>query len=357
MNVLQILQRRRALRWLVPAGVAGVAAIVATGVLTSGGAGSASLPAMSPAALLAQVRNTDVTSFSGTIVTHVALGLPEIPEFGGAGDSETALSSLLSGSHTLQVWYGGVDQQRIALLGATDETDVFHDGRNVWQWSSAKHTAVHFVLPADDDAHPVSTATTLTPAELARRAIAEVNPTTRVTVGPTHSVADRAVYDLVLTPRAGASKVGSVHIEVDGTTKVPLGVQVYPRSSSDAAIDVGFTSIHFGAQSARNFEFTPPPDATVHSSGGGSGGAAPASRALPKQSGSGWTQVVSFPASKRTIDTFAHGIVAKAATSVSGAWGKGRLIDSALLSVLVTSDGRVFAGAVDPTILYAAAAK
>lgn len=357
MNVPPILQRRRALRWLVPVGVAGVAAIVATGVLSGGSSGSTSLPNMSPAALLAQVRSTDVTSFNGTIVTHVALGLPELPGLGIGGNQETTLSSLLSGSHTLQVWYGGVDQQRIALLGATDETDVFHDGRNVWQWSSSNHTALHIVLPANRDAHPVSTATTLTPAELARRAIAEVNPTTRVTVGPTHTVADRAVYELVLSPRSGASKVGSVHIEVDGKTKVPLGVQVYPRSSSDAAIDVGFTSIHFGVQSARNFEFTPPPNATVQASGGTSAGATPADHAMPKRSGSGWTQVVSFPASKRTVDTFGHGILAKTATPVSGAWGKGRLLDSALVSVLVTSDGRVFVGAVDPTILYAAAAK
>jgi hypothetical protein len=41
---------------------------------------------------------------------------------------------------------------------------------------------------------------------------------------------------------------------------------------------------------------------------------------------------------------------------VSGYWGKGRLLDSELVCVLVTSDGRVFAGPVDATTLYAAAA-
>jgi hypothetical protein len=45
-----------------------------------------------------------------------------------------------------------------------------------------------------------------------------------------------------------------------------------------------------------------------------------------------------------------------ALTPVSGTWGSGRLLDSKLLSVLVTNDGRVFAGAVDPSALYAAAA-
>jgi hypothetical protein len=39
-----------------------------------------------------------------------------------------------------------------------------------------------------------------------------------------------------------------------------------------------------------------------------------------------------------------------------GAWGQGRVLSSALLSVLVTDDGRVFAGAVDASALYSAAA-
>jgi hypothetical protein len=49
------------------------------------------------------------------------------------------------------------------------------------------------------------------------------------------------------------------------------------------------------------------------------------------------------------------GPVRTALTPVSGAWGKGRLLESPLVSVLVTADGRVFAGAVAPDTLYAAA--
>ena len=42
---------------------------------------------------------------------------------------------------------------------------------------------------------------------------------------------------------------------------------------------------------------------------------------------------------------------------VSGDWGSGRLLTSALFTVLVTDDGRVLGGAVGPDALYAAAAQ
>jgi hypothetical protein len=42
---------------------------------------------------------------------------------------------------------------------------------------------------------------------------------------------------------------------------------------------------------------------------------------------------------------------------VSGSWGHGYLLDSDLLSALITSDGRVLVGAVPPSSLYAAAGR
>ena len=42
---------------------------------------------------------------------------------------------------------------------------------------------------------------------------------------------------------------------------------------------------------------------------------------------------------------------------MSGEWGSGRLLQSALFSVLITDDGRIIAGAVAPEKLYEAAAQ
>lgn len=42
-----------------------------------------------------------------------------------------------------------------------------------------------------------------------------------------------------------------------------------------------------------------------------------------------------------------------ASTSVSGSWGSGRLLQTAIVSVLVTNKGQILAGAVSPSVLYA----
>jgi len=47
------------------------------------------------------------------------------------------------------------------------------------------------------------------------------------------------------------------------------------------------------------------------------------------------------------------GALLRAATPVHGAWGSGRLLRTSLVSVLITSNGTVLAGAVTPSVLYA----
>jgi hypothetical protein len=353
------LARHRALRWLAPVGVVCIAGLAAGGAFTATPS-SDELPTTTPAALIAAVQTTDVEGFSGTVVSHLALGLPELPAFGGVGPA-TSFSSLLVGSHTLQVWFGGLGKQRVAVLGATDETDLFRNGTDVWQWSSADQVAVHTVLPLGTrpDAPIPSSASSLTPVDLARRALHDLDPTTRVAVEDNHTVADRSVYELVLTPRSTATKVGSVHISVDGDTKTPLGVQVYARNASSPAVDVAFTSIRFARQADRNFVFSPPAGATVHEASAGHGGSSTPQPttghgAEAKSTGSGWTTVLGLNPGRAAV-TKLVGKTLNALPAVSGAWGKGRLLESPLVSVLVTDDGRVFAGAVAPDKLFAAA--
>jgi len=355
-NAPPILQRHPSLRWLAPVGIACVAGMAATGFFRgSTSSSTASLPATTPAALIAAVQEQEVEGFSGTVVTHVSLGLPQVPALAGSTGS-TSFTGLLSGAHTLQVWYGGASRQRIALLGATDETDVFRDGRQVWQWSSANRTAVHAMLPPGTDVPP--SLEDLTPLGLARRLLTGLEPSTRVAVDRSHEVADRSAYDLVLTPRDAATRIGEVRIAVDGRTKSPLGVQVTARGASAPAVDIAFTKIAFGRQPARTFRFTPPDDARVrqlppsHDAGRST---AMSTRAAARTTGSGWSSVVETRPGAKALTSLRHDGALAAFTSVSGTWGTGYLLDGDLFSALVTTDGRVLVGAVAPPALYAAA--
>jgi hypothetical protein len=361
-NVAGLLHRHPAVRWLVPAGVVAVAALAVAGVFRSHPTASA-LPAMSPDALVAAVRSTPNTSFSGTVVSDVSLGLPEVPGVVTADDS-TSMASLLSGSHTLRVWYGGRRAQRIALLGATDETDLFRSGRQLWQWSSSNRVAVHTVLPAAARRAvlPVPNAAdpaTMTPSGIARGALQVAAPSTRVSIGGELQVADRSAYELVLTPRTPATRVGSIHIAIDGATKVPLGVQVYPRGSSDPAVDLSFTSIRFGSQAASNFSFAPPPGATVHHAVDAFATNAAGRSAVMRLAehvqvrGSGWASVLRYSGDVSALRRLAKSL---RATPVAGSWGTGRLLETPLVCALVMRGGRAYVGAVDPTALFAAAA-
>jgi outer membrane lipoprotein-sorting protein len=265
-----------------------------------------------------------------------------------------SIASLLAGSHTLRYWYAGPQLQRVALLGTTDETDVFRSGSDVWQWDSSDAVAVHATVhgQVSQPLAPPSIGS-LTPQQLVTRLVASLDPATTVTVDGTRTVADRDAYVLVLTPRDSSTRVASVRIAVDGTTKIPLGVQVYARGGSTAALDVAFSDVSFATPSPANFAFTPPPGAKVTEGFGtvAEAGSAPRASII----GTGWSSVVEYHAASAAVGALAGGTSLRM-TPVSGAWGKGRLLDLPLFSVLVADDGRVFAGAVDPDVLYRAAA-
>jgi hypothetical protein len=357
-NVPGLLHRHPAVRWLIPACVLVIGALAVTGVFRSNPAAKV-LPVLSPNALVAAVQATPPTSFSGTVVSDVSLGLPEVPAVITA-DESTSMASLLNGSHTLRVWYGGRRAQRIALLGATDETDLFRSGRQLWQWSSSNRVAVHTVLPkavrrAVVPVPDASDPSTMTPTGIAEGALQTAAHSTKVSINGDLQVADRAAYELVLRPRTPATRVGSIHIAIDGVTKVPLGVQVYPRGSSEPVVDVSFTSIRFGSQSASNFSFAPPPGATVHHTGDAFAANRPAVHRFAEHArvlGSGWASVLRYSGNVSAVRRLARSLHA---TRARGSWGRGRLVQTPLVCALVVH-GRAYVGAVDPAMLFAAAA-
>ena len=67
--------------------------------------------------------------------------------------------------------------------------------------------------------------------KLARRALAAIDPTTRVTVAGSTSIAGRDAYVLSLEPRTNATLVGRVELYVDASRWLPLGGAVFARGA------------------------------------------------------------------------------------------------------------------------------
>ncbi len=360
------LTSRSRLRWAVPvaAGVllAGAGPIVSS--ITASAHGS--LPPRTAAQLLVDVQHAQLHALSGTVVQTSNLGLPSLPSIGGHGGDSASFSSLVSGSHTMRLWYAGPDHVRLALLGQLGESDLVRNGADLWAWSSATNTATHYAVPTGGGQDATSTGpasgTPMTPQQAAQAALKAITPSTRVTTDPTAVVAGRSAYQLDLVPRDPRSLVGSVRIAIDGSTHIPTRVQVFARGASSPAFEVGFTSFSTSTPPASVFGFTPPPGATVKqgttpsghgpSSAKGHAHAAPGVRVV----GSGWTSVVVTRASsgKAGQPSGSLGGVLRALPTVSGPWGSGHLLRGTVFSALLTDRGQLVVGAVAPSRLYAA---
>lgn len=372
-------------RWAVPAvAVLGVAAVTGGAAVAPAVASAVSgnLPSRTPEQLLAAVAGAGARPLSGTVVESADLGLPALP---GTGSS-TSLTSLISGSHTVRLWYGSATQQRIAVLGNLAETDVVRDAGQAWVWTSSSNSAQHLLLPTgaaagakgatpDGTPDPSHAAAELTPAAAAARAVAAVTPSTELSVDPTVRVAGRQAYQLVMRPRDAGTLVDRVTVAVDAATSVPLRVEVYAAGRSAASFSTAFTSLSVAAPDASVFTFNPPAGAKLSTSDlrntvAGHKAGQPTTdakakadmqrtAAKPTVSGRGWASVVTVAGVKVGSAAGDSSLTAltRAATPVSGSFGTGRVLSTRLFSVLLLDDGRLLVGAVPAATLERAAAR
>ena len=376
---------RNSLRWLpafvVPAVV--VAAVIA--VPLQAGA-TVDLPDKTPEQVLLLVNDSTVSAFSGTVEQSADLGLPSLDLSAGMSESMTGALpegndsviplgvttalELLSGSHEFRVYVGGESQSRVQIKDRMAERDVVHNGSDIWLYDSSTNAATHLSLPADLEATAEAKSAELqsqlpadlaTPAELAERFLGELDPSTTVSVGTDARVAGRSVYELVLTPKTTETLVASVSIAVDSETGLPLQVAVLAQGQSAPAFQVGFTAIDFAAPNADLFAFTPPATATVTeqampaptegATGDQPGDHSPAAGQVPVVTGTGWSTIVEVPAAAVPAELSANPMLDQLTTAVDG----GRAVTTSLVTLFLSNDGRVFAGAVPLAALQAAA--
>jgi outer membrane lipoprotein-sorting protein len=365
--MIQAPKLSRRARWAIPAGALVITGGVLAGSLITAAQAAPGLPARTAAQLLAEVADSTPPPLTGTVVETASFGLPSLPATG----NPTSLSSLLTGSHTIRVWYASPAHFRLAVPQSLSESDVIRDGRTAWLWQSTLNKVTKFTLPAHAPASGSVPRQPLTPQQAAQQVLAAVGPTTTVRVDSNVTVAGQAAYALVLAPKDARSLVGQVQIDVDGRNGVPLRLQVFARGASSPAFQVGYTDIHFVKPAAADLSFSPPPGATVTQVNLSDHPAGARDHARPDVTtiGSGWLTVLELPSSELTSgagpgsghspgdDEAVLRTLLAAATPVHGAWGSGQLLRTSLVSVLITDQGHAFVGAVQPSVLYAAAAQ
>ncbi|QDB79952.1 DUF2092 domain-containing protein [Georgenia wutianyii] len=364
-------------RWL-PAGA--VVALIAGTVTITSQAGAVDLPDKSPQDVLAMLAENDVTAFSGTFETSTDLGLPlpsdidlgpgsadledadlptAAPEEDGA-QAQEALSALalLSGDNTGRVFVAGPGTMRLQHLDGLDERNLVLTPQDAWFYDSQTNEALHVLLPDTSGLPepPAPDGPLPTPQDLAEMAVEALEPSTGLTVGQDESVAGRDAYTLTLTPRAQETLVGSVTIAVDGENGFPLAVTVTARGQSEPALHAAYTEIDFSAPDAALFDFTPPAGAAVEEEvlelpdlaaleEEHDAATAPEGQVL----GEGWASVLETQVGGLPDDP----LLDQLTDPVPG----GRVLSTSLLTVLLTDDGRVLAGAVTPEHLLALAGR
>lgn len=356
---------------------AAVVALVGIGVAVAPGATAAqALPPVTPEQLVESVMTApDPGPLNGTVTVDNALGLPALP----------GLPQAANGTSSARVWSGGDGKGRVSLPTPQGEKTFVADGTTRWAYDSEDRTVTKSPQRAGEKpGHGDRGSDGTDPATASRDLIGHLQKTSNVAVDGTGEVAGRPVYQLVLSPKPGErTLLREVRVAVDGEKRLPLQLAVLTNGSPDPALQAGFSDVTFGPQDPSLFTFTPPPGAKVEDAPdrGGPGpdqhrgpdanGPDANTPGGPKVVGDGWDTVVvaQRPAEKDRqqgqqdqqrpgpggpdggVDLSTLG------TPVSGPWGSGRQITTAVGSAIIADDGRIAAGAVPPQVLVEALAQ
>ncbi|MFJ5220433.1 outer membrane lipoprotein carrier protein LolA [Streptomyces sp. NPDC088354] len=398
-------RRTKAIRYAVPVLAAGAAAATIGLVPALASAGSPELPKITAEELIAKIAASDTRTLSGSVRITTDFGLPSFmngvggsagPFGGGRGESrggdgssaapQEQLTQLLAGSHTLHIAADGPDRQKVSIVEDAAEYSVIHNGDEVWAYDSATNSAYHLTdvpqergAAKDKGEHKLPEGWPTSPQEAAKRLLDGVDDTTSVSVDGTARVAGRSAYQLVVTPKAEHSTVGSVRIAVDSATGVPLKFTLAPKGGGKAIVDVAFTKVDFAKPSAATFDFTPPKGAEVTTEKAGEHAAdgAHGTRPAPGELsgldglggvdvlGKGWDSIAELQLPKDALNQSpdkARGqgsegpsLLSSFGKDVKGDFGTGTVVGTRLVNALITDSGKVYVGTVNQDALIKAA--
>jgi outer membrane lipoprotein-sorting protein len=322
-----------------------------------------SLPAISAENLVQSVMTAKAPALDGTVTVDNNLGLPSLNMIPGAGALDFT---------SAQVFSDGTGKSKLSLDQGSSQETIVNDGTTVWTYKSEGNTANKLTLPVGAKA-PAGKSETFDPATAATQLLGKMRESSTVSVQGTAQVAGRSAYELVLTPKPSErTLLREIRVSVDSETRLPLRLAVLTNGTSDPALQVSFSEVHFAAQPASEFQFTPPKGAKVTTdSAAQQPKLDPAAESKLMQAGkdlkivgNGWDTVVvgKVPAdllSGKQAGTQAKGgkqfdpmaLLDQFTKPVSGSWGTGHLITTKVGTAILTDDGRFAAGAVPEQVL------
>ncbi|WP_430647171.1 LolA family protein [Agromyces sp. GXS1127] len=288
-----------------------------------------------------------------------------------------------------EAWFVDSESQTATRLSVDDDADLEGLEAELDRLADEAEADAEAALP-DGEQLP-------TPQQLLDRALDRLDETTEVSVGTDGRVAGRDAYELLLEPRTDETLVGEIRIAIDGENGAALAASVTARGAEAPAFEVAFTEVSFEAPDASVFAFEPSDayaveeevlplptvdelrqriaDVEARAAEGTEGGtdAAP-DLPHPIVHGGGWATAVEIDAATAatlmaehraggtgdeppgtgdaeavapaTEPPFTEGEALDLLDALTTPVDGGRALQTSLLSVLFTDDGRVLAGSV-----------
>lgn len=332
---------------------------LALSTLPAGADDDPALPAIGAEELVASALVARPPAFSGVAELKNELGLPAVPGTEALDFEE------------VRVFHDGEDGARVQVERRASELTFVKNADEAWAYDSREHSAKRLSWDEDDAAAAEghAEAELADPSQAAADIIEHLRPTSDIFVDGTSRVADRAAYELVLTPKPSEKTLlREVTVAIDEETRVPLRFDVFANGRSEPVLSLGFTEFELGAQHADLFEFTPPQGAEVETTEADDVAGAAHDREHPEEAverattvGDGWDTVViaEAPADaprEGSAETGQElgGVLQQIGEPVSGEFGSGTHVRTAVGGAVIAEDGRIAAGAVPRQVLVEA---
>jgi outer membrane lipoprotein-sorting protein len=191
--------------------------------------------------------------FRATVIAEQTLvpeGLLGASEGGDTGDS---------GPRTARVWRGGPDKLRAELQGENGDRVLVRNGDQVSVYDGTSNTLKIGEKPeAAPNGLPGAS-----PEEI-DELLAEIAPSSKLTIGAPVEVAGRWAYPLTLEPKdKSVTLVERVETLVDAEAFVPLLLELYAEGNPEPVARYEAKDFQVGPVPDARFEFETPPGATV----------------------------------------------------------------------------------------------